>query len=237
MVLQKIIFLLARRVMTERMVEGRCGFWGRRLYADYLKRYSFAAKFAKDKNVLDIACGDGFGTYLLSKKAKSVVGTDIDSNTVNLAKAKYGSNNKNLSYAASDAVKFLSENKDKFDVIVSFETIEHLSEYKKFCELAYKALKKEGLFIVSTPNKELSVFFAGETFNPYHIHEFYPEELNQMLEKIFRSKPKIFLQRPLMKKRVLISFIRQFFFREDSEIVPDQPDLSGIDILVQVGKK
>lgn len=237
MVLQKIIFLLARRVMTERMVEGRRGFWGRRLYADYLKRYSFAAKFAKDKNVLDIACGDGFGTYLLSKKAKSVVGVDIDSNTVNLAKAKYGSNNKNLSYAASDAVKFLSENKDKFDVIVSFETIEHLSEYKKFCELAYKALKKEGLFIVSTPNKELSVFFAGETFNPYHIHEFYLEELNQMLEKIFRSKPKIFLQRPLMKKRVLISFIRQFFFREDSEIVPDQPDLSGTDILVQVGKK
>ena len=237
MVLQKIIFLLARRVMTERMVEGKRGFWGRRLYADYLKRYSCAAKYAVDKNVLDIACGDGFGTYLLSKKAKSAIGVDISGNTIKLAKTNYGSKNKNLSYATSDALKFLSENPDKFDVIVSFETIEHLSEYVKFCELAYKALKKGGLFIASTPNKELSVFFAGNTFNPYHIHEFYPGELSLLLEKIFRSKPRIFLQRPLMKKRVLISFIRQFFFCEDAEIVPDQPDLSGIDILVQVGKK
>src|SRR3990172_8392302 len=201
MVLQKIIFLLARRVMTERMVEGKRGFWGRRLYADYLKRYSFAAKFAVDKNVLDIACGDGFGTYLLSKKAKSAIGVDISGNTIKLAKTNYRSKNKNL------------------------------SEYVKFCELVYKALKKGGLFIASTPNKELSVFFAGNTFNPYHIHEFYPGELSLLLEKIFHSKPRTFLQRPLMKKRVLISFIRQFFFREDSKIVPDQPDLSGIDIL------
>lgn len=235
MILQKIIHFFARRAMTEYVDIINGGFFYRRIYNDHIKRYEFAQQHVLG-NVLDVACGEGYGTFALSFAAESVIGVDVMSSVVQNAKNTYGKKAKNLTFIHENALRFLSKNPNTFDNIVSFETIEHIKEYVQFCNLAYKALKEGGVFIVSTPNKMFSDYFAGETFNPYHVHEFYTEELVQLLEGIFGNKPILFLQRPIKRDHIFWSFVKVFLFQKESIIIPNRPGITGIDIICIVRK-
>jgi ubiquinone/menaquinone biosynthesis C-methylase UbiE len=97
---------------------------------EHWHRYLYASNFVKNRVVLDIACGEGYGSYLLSKQAKSVVGVDIDSMTIEYAKNNYITSN--LSFITGSASKIPISDHHCFDIIVSFETIEHLSEEDQF---------------------------------------------------------------------------------------------------------
>lgn len=137
---------------------------GNLIYYEHITRYKFASQFIKGKNVLDLACGEGYGSDLLLKSgAKKVVGVDISTETVNHAKNKYKS--KNLSFIQSDAVSLPFEDKT-FDIVVSFETIEHLKDQDKFISEIKRVLTKNGLAIISTPNAR--VYEKG---NIFHIKE------------------------------------------------------------------
>ena len=68
----------------ERYLPDMCGL----IHYEHLHRYMLAAKFAEGKTVLDIACGEGYGTYILSQVAKSVIGVDISKETIAAAKEK-----------------------------------------------------------------------------------------------------------------------------------------------------
>lgn len=117
----------------------------------HLKRYNFAKSYIKESdNVGDFACGTGYGSAILATKAESVVGLDIDGRVIEKIKERYKEVH-NLEFLESDLLKMDFEN--KFDTIVSFETIEHLKEEDilKLLALFHKALKSSGKLIISTP--------------------------------------------------------------------------------------
>jgi ubiquinone/menaquinone biosynthesis C-methylase UbiE len=143
----------------------------------------FASCFVKGKTVLDIACGTGYGSdYLLKKGAKKVVGGDISKEAIEYAKIHYGRNS--LFFIRLDVCALPFQSKC-FDVVVSFETIEHLKTPEIFLSECRRVLKKGGLFICSTPNKQVTSPFSIEPVNPFHSHEFYAEEFCGLVKSEF----------------------------------------------------
>ncbi len=133
-------------------------------FADHLERYEFAKPFIKEKIVLDVACGTGYGTHILSQVAKDISWLDVDPQTVKVAKEKYHA--PNLHYFLGDGKKLPFED-NQFDTVISFETIEHIVEYEQFLKEIKRVLKGDGTLIISTPN------FLGEIVkNTYHVSNF-----------------------------------------------------------------
>ena len=144
-------------------------------------RYVFSSKFVEEKVVLDLASGAGHGSYhLINEGAKKVVGVDYSLLSIEYSKKQYESDN--LTFLQANAVSLPFKN-EYFDVIVSFETIEHIEEYKKFLSECKRCLKKGGLLIISTPNRQLSPIIRPKEWN--HYHEFIPEEFFSLLREYF----------------------------------------------------
>ncbi|MDW7731312.1 MAG: methyltransferase domain-containing protein [Methanolobus sp.] len=156
------------------------------LDAFFTSNYIFASKFVKDKNCLDAGCGTGYGSkFLADAGASLVVGVDIDSKTIDKCIKNYEST-ANLKFAMCD-VTHLNFKDETFDVVVSFEVIEHLVDYNLYIEEIRRVLKKGGLLILSTPNKNV---FSPNLENPIiveHFHEFYPDELYTFLKQHFEE--------------------------------------------------
>ena len=152
----------------------------------HLIRYNFANLFVKEKSdVLDAACGVGYGSNILSKKAKSIIGVDYSKSAIKFAKQNH--NKKNIKFYESNILKF--KFKKKFDVIVSLETLEHInkSDGIKWIKKCFKLLKKNGIFICSSPLLRIR---NGRPFitNPHHLHEMKRSELEKVLKKVFKTK-------------------------------------------------
>ncbi|MFD2288823.1 methyltransferase domain-containing protein [Pedobacter petrophilus] len=135
---------------------------------DHIERYNLASKYVKDKKVLDLACGAGKGTSILATegKAKSVLGGDLNINAVRYATHRY--KEENNSYQVIDALNPNLE-PSSFDVAVSFETIEHLPDRDRYLKNVKTLLKRDGVFIVSTPISSKPIDDKPE--NPYHLIE------------------------------------------------------------------
>ncbi|NOT52690.1 MAG: class I SAM-dependent methyltransferase [Chitinophagaceae bacterium] len=154
--------------------------WGETT-AEHLHRYAMALELAKNKTILDLACGEGYGAHLLSKTAASVTGIDIDINTIDRAAKKYTASNLKFLTAPATAIP-LQEN--SIDVVISFETIEHLSDHDAMIKECKRVLKPGGLLIISTPNKDKYSGKPGQQ-NPFHLKELSGDEFRTLLRKYF----------------------------------------------------
>lgn len=149
------------------------------IYAEHVTRYLAAQSITKGKIVLDIASGSGYGTKLLSESAQFVYGVDINETAINYSKKNYSA--KNIEYLTGDGESIpLDDN--SVDVVVTFETIEHIKDYKKFMTEVSRVLKDDGLAIISTPND--IEFSEG---NHFHLHEFEYEELVSLVKQHFKN--------------------------------------------------
>jgi len=159
----------------ERMTPGQVA---EPLFLEHEARYVFAGSFVKGKSVLDVACGVGIGTHYLSMAgAKSCMGMDIDGPTVEDARTTY----KGCRFEQCDATD-LSVADSSVDVVVSFETIEHLAHQRKFLSECYRVLKPAGMLICSTPNRTMTRWTPA---NPYHLKELTAAEFRCALEAWF----------------------------------------------------
>ena len=150
-----------------------------------LARYRFAGSLVKGKVVLDVACGRGYGTALLSKSgARRVVGVDISEKALDYAREYSFHRGINFIQAEASRLPFKQES---FQVIVSFETLEHLSESDKFLSEAVRSLSKSGLFILSTPNRRAFSPFFRSSYSPLHRKEYTLGELVLLLRKYFEN--------------------------------------------------
>ncbi|MDQ0999276.1 ubiquinone/menaquinone biosynthesis C-methylase UbiE [Phyllobacterium ifriqiyense] len=163
----------------ERYIPGMGG----RIAAEHLARYAFATQFIRGKAVLDIASGEGYGTAIMAEKAKNIIGMDVAANAIAYAKRKYAKI-RNVQFEVGD-LAHLPFDTDTFDVIVCFETVEHVDDPLAAINELQRVLKSNGLLIISTPNKEnYSDRFNYD--NPYHLKELAFSEFQNALNNTFK---------------------------------------------------
>jgi SAM-dependent methyltransferase len=144
----------------ERMVPEACD---PETYWEHVARYRFACQYAKGKEILDIACGEGYGmAALLRAGAKSVTGVDISAEAVKHVRERYGADAR-----VGDATNIPLE-AGSVDLVVSFETIEHIDNPALFLKELHRVLRVGGTAIISTPNAPV---YDQRGSNPYHLKE------------------------------------------------------------------
>ncbi|PYJ07559.1 MAG: hypothetical protein DMF06_15295 [Verrucomicrobia bacterium] len=154
----------------------------RPLAYEHLHRYAVAFGLAKDKRVLDIACGEGYGVNLLSFAASKVIGVDLDVETIAHASAKYRRGNVRFMQGACTKIPCDDQS---IDLVTSFETIEHISEHEAFLSEIKRVLAPGGILIISSPDKT-EYAKVSEATNPFHRAELNHDEFVQLVERTFK---------------------------------------------------
>lgn len=151
----------------------------------HMQRYLSVLSLCKGKKVLDAACGEGYGSNMISDVAESVIGIDISKEAVENAKKKYDKSN--LEYINASVEKLPLEN-ESVDVVVSFETIEHVNKdiQNSFINEIKRVLKKDGILIMSSPDKK-NYSDIPNFNNEYHVCEMYRDEFKEFLSTKFTN--------------------------------------------------
>ncbi len=149
---------------------------------EHLHRYAIAMELAAGKKVLDIASGEGYGTNMMAAVATEVVGVDIDAETIANAQQKYTKSNLSFKTGSADAIPCKS---DCFDLVVSFETIEHHDRHHEMMAEIKRVLKPGGMLLISSPDKKYYSDLTGYK-NPFHVKELYQQEFEDLLAQYFK---------------------------------------------------
>jgi ubiquinone/menaquinone biosynthesis C-methylase UbiE len=153
------------------------------LLNEHVARYTFASRLARGKRVLDAGCGAGYGSAELAREAHSVVGMDVSADATSFAHEHYRLPNLCFERGSCAAMPYRDS---VFDLVVAFEVIEHLENWREFLREARRVLAPNGQFIVSTPNKAYYTESRGaEGENPFHVHEFDFDEFRTELKAMF----------------------------------------------------
>jgi 2-polyprenyl-3-methyl-5-hydroxy-6-metoxy-1,4-benzoquinol methylase len=141
-------------------------------------RYALARKYVSGTRVLDVACGSGYGLPLLDEAAEFAVGADLDLAAVAQAPLAEASGCRRAVASAATQLPFRT---GTFDVVTSFETIEHLAGRGDFVAELVRVLRRPGLLILSTPNANYTQPIDGKPRNRFHVYEYTPAELTELL--------------------------------------------------------
>jgi SAM-dependent methyltransferase len=167
------------------------------LLAEHKSRYRFAANTTAPQRLLDIACGSGLGFWHFPD-VPLVVGADLEVDALRLADdARAGAPNA-VALARTDgtALPFRS---GAFDVITSFETVEHIPDDESFLMELARVLSPHGALLMSTPNAIITGPSFGVPRNPFHIREYKPAQFRDLLLASFADVT-------LLGQRVIPSF-------------------------------
>lgn len=149
---------------------------------EHYLRYAVAVGLAKGRDVLDCASGEGYGSALLARTARSVIGVDVSADAVTHARATYAHHN--LSFLEGSAAA-LPLPDASVDLVVSFETIEHHDQQAQMLAEFRRVLRPDGLLLLSSPDKAHLEDVIGP--NPFHVRELYRQELQDLLAAEFRQ--------------------------------------------------
>jgi len=148
------------------------------------KAYLYTEKFCKDKNILDYGCGSGYGTFYLSKLAKKIIGIDIDKNIIKFCKRNYSQTNLSFQEINSFPLPF---NDKHFDVIISFQVIEHIKIVPKYLYEIKRVLKEDGVALITTVNRKYRLLPYQMPWNPEHFREYSFKKLKNELMAFFNK--------------------------------------------------
>jgi ubiquinone/menaquinone biosynthesis C-methylase UbiE len=141
-------------------------------------RYYLALEHIRTNDiVLDAACGSGFGSAIISQKAKLVYGVDISKEAIQYANIKFKS--QNIKYVNGD-VKNLRFKDSIFDISVGIETLEHINQAELYLKELKRVTRENGKIIISTPQKKSELLQT-----PYHVYEYEYEEFKKLLSSYY----------------------------------------------------
>jgi SAM-dependent methyltransferase len=158
------------------------------------KRYEFALSFCAGKDVLDAGCGVGYGSAILARAARRVVGVDRSEEAIAYANRRYA--RPNIEFVVDDLLE-LGQPDDAFDVVCAFEVIEHVEDPGAHLAHVVRVLRADGVYVVSTPRAEGA---DGALKSPYHIVEYSHDELARLLRSFF-AEVEVFGQRRAQTRR------------------------------------
>ena len=157
------------------------------IYLCHLETYRYAFEYVADKVVLDFGCGTGYGTNMLAEKCRSIIGVDVSEEAVVHAGKNYS--NPNLKYKVISSVEKspLPFENNLFDVVVSFQVIEHINEARTYLKEIQRVLKPGGTVIVATPDRSARLFPFQKPWNAFHVHEYSDNELTELMHRYFKT--------------------------------------------------
>jgi 2-polyprenyl-3-methyl-5-hydroxy-6-metoxy-1,4-benzoquinol methylase/uncharacterized coiled-coil DUF342 family protein len=210
----------------ERIVPGAANCeptFAQKMYQEHLARYAFAAQLTLGRDVLDVACGVGYGSQWLAKcGSKSVLGIDIAEDAIDHARKNYF--HPSVTYTVQDALSM--EFDGEFDVVTCFEFIEHVEQQGAVLDAIKRALRPDGMLIISTPRP------LTEKRTDFHVHELEFQELNRMLSERFQRVESFF------ERNCLTSFVGAGVPQTIDRIVSitDELRLDGADYFVFIAR-
>lgn len=152
------------------------------LFAQHLVRYATVKDLVGGKRVLDVACGAGYGARLLSDwGAAEVVGVDKSAEAIATAVRLFDGPGRRFLEGDAECLATLLETEAPFDVIVSFETVEHLVHPERLLEALGRLRAPNGSVAISCPNDK--IYYADNEGNPFHLHRFAFEEFRALAER------------------------------------------------------
>jgi ubiquinone/menaquinone biosynthesis C-methylase UbiE len=162
----------------ERFVPGAKG----EIWMEHWHRYHFAARWAKGRAVVDVACGEGYGSALLARCAAHVTGIDVSEQAIAHAER---------AYAATPNLRFVRGSCEALpladacaDLAVSFETVEHIQAQERFLDELARVLRPAGTLVLSCPNK-VEYSDKRNHVNEFHVRELYRDELAALVGRRF----------------------------------------------------
>lgn len=165
---------------------------------EHLHRYFLAREACRGRDVLDLACGEGYGSALMAQTARSVVGVDVSAEAIAFAQEGYLRDN--LRFLLGDGRQIPIADAS-VDVVASFETLEHLYEQEQLLAEFRRVLRPGGLLLISTPDR--TVYSPdGSVPNPHHVRELDLAEFHGLLRSVF-PEVRMFAQRPMIGSAIL----------------------------------
>lgn len=153
------------------------------IHAEHLHRYRLAQTLAMDKDVLDVACGEGYGSDLIAEVALSVAGVDISADAVDNARQTYSRTN--LCFIQGSCTALPCDDAS-FDLVVSFETIEHHDQHELMVLELRRVLRPSGVLLISSPNRPEYNRTLNEP-NSFHVKELNFDEFASLLRSHFHN--------------------------------------------------
>jgi len=170
--------MLTRDFLDERLVPELE--YGTVQYFDHIRRYLFAQEFARGKRTADIACGTGYGSRLLAQAgSRSVLSIDLAPDALRYA-GRVSPDTDAINWLQADGMH-LPLADSTIDLIVSFETLEHMPDPDRFLTELRRILAPDGLLIFSVPNRDVASPGSAVPFSPYHHFEPTLAELDPLL--------------------------------------------------------
>lgn len=152
------------------------------LHLIHMKPYQYAAELAEDKSVLDLGCNNGYGANELARSCRQVVGVDVSPSAIADAKQRYVADGLTFGVIDGTVLPFQAET---FDVVTSFQVIEHLADTRAYLAEIARVLKPGGLAMFTTPNARIRLDPGMRPWNKFHIREFGAAELAETLQTAF----------------------------------------------------
>jgi len=164
----------------------RCypGISHKRVRDDHKAKHQFFLPYVRDKYVVDIGCGEGFGSNLLktSGGAKKVIGVDIDAEIIEEAKQKYPE----VDFLVSDGSMTMIPN-ESADIVIAFDSWHHMDNYDQLPKEVARILHTGGLFIFSVPNRKVLYLnpFRKKMLTEFYRKDFDKKTITKLLGDLF----------------------------------------------------
>jgi ubiquinone/menaquinone biosynthesis C-methylase UbiE len=145
----------------------------------HVKAYEEAAALANNKTVLDLGCNNGYGTVLLGKGHSKVVGLDVSARAIEDAQQRFRNYGINFLLYDGQTIPFKA---NSFDLIVSFQVIEHIADSTRYLAEIVRVLRSSGMALFTTPNAAIRLDPGMKPWNQFHVREYRAAELSGLLQ-------------------------------------------------------
>lgn len=192
------------------------------IYIMHTAAYRFAESACSGRTVLDLGCGSGYGAARIAKVAGSVHGVDVDEDAVRFASARYVE--PNLIYSSISPDTPLPFPDESFDVVLSFQVIEHVNDDLGYLREASRILRKGGIIIVVTPDRKHRLLPGQKPWNRWHVREYSAKQLARKIGEIFDLKHALKMGAPWEIARMEIRRYRKTMWLTLPFTLPIVPD-------------
>jgi SAM-dependent methyltransferase len=152
------------------------------LHLAHLRAYQEAALLGINKSVLDLGCNNGYGTALLNSRCANVIGIDVSPMAIQDAQQRFGNYGINFLVYDGRTIPFGDRS---FDMIVSFQVIEHIADTTSYLAEIVRVLRPAGMALFTTPNAAIRLDPGMKPWNHFHVREYLADQLSLQLRLVF----------------------------------------------------